>query len=30
LTLCRKCRIIKGMSDYVDPNNEELLKDFFS
>jgi two-component system chemotaxis sensor kinase CheA len=30
LTLCKKLPKIEEMSDYLDPNNEELLKDFFS
>ena len=30
LTLANLCIILVYMSDYLDPNNEELLKDFFS
>ena len=30
LTLCHFYKIFIYMSDYLDPNNEELLKDFFS
>jgi two-component system chemotaxis sensor kinase CheA len=30
LTLSSNLSKIEGMSDYLDPNNEELLKDFFS
>jgi two-component system chemotaxis sensor kinase CheA len=30
LTLSGNLSKIEGMSDYLDPNNEELLKDFFS
>ena len=30
LTLAILCILLVNMSDYLDPNNEELLKDFFS